>query len=45
MGHSMNMLKFLNKWGMEDISQAIGSGFGNALRHHRVGLLWRRGSV
>lgn len=22
MGHSINMLKFLSKWGMEDISQA-----------------------
>lgn len=44
-GHSINMLKFLSKWGMEGIIQAKGFGFWNALRHHREGLLWRRGSV
>lgn len=45
MAHSINTLKFLSKWGMEDISRAKGSVFWNAVRHHRVGLLWRRGSM
>lgn len=44
-GHSISMLTFLSRWGMESISQAKGCSFWGALRPHRVGLLWRRGSV